>query len=118
MDDDPLASVLNAASFSSRQMLDELALPAAPLRERHAALEAAFVSAVDPIITLLMEAKRKAHGEQGYAIRSLLGRVINDVVASLHLLTHGYYAQAYGTMRMGYEACDLLELLATDAGQA
>jgi hypothetical protein len=104
--------------YSARQILDELAMPAGPLREAHAALEGGFVDAVDPIMQLLFDADPTSEGERGYAIRSLLGRILNDLAASMHLLTHGYFTQAYGAMRMAYEASELLELLATDADQA
>ena len=43
---------------------------------------------------------------------------MSDTIASLHLITHGYLNQAYGTMRTAYEALDLARLLAQDAEQA
>lgn len=111
-DDEPRA-------YSARTMLDELTWPAGALRDSHARLETHFVAAVDPIIGLLMNACDKVErGEQGFAIRSLISRAINDLAVALHLITHGYLPQAYGAMRTAWEACDLIELLGQDVEQA
>lgn len=108
-----------ARTYSARKMLDELTWAAAELRDRHATLEEQFVAAVDPIIGLLMNSgSRVEHGEQGFAVRALIGRAVNDLAVSLHLISHGYVPQAYGAMRTAWEACDLIELLGQDAEQA
>lgn len=104
--------------YSAAQMLAELSLPTAAGRESHAAFLGGFVLAVDPMIDLLFSTRRDARGEQALAVRHLVGRVVNDLVASVHLLLHGYLNQAYGTLRMAYEGCDLLELIGRDANEA
>jgi hypothetical protein len=97
-------------------MLAELAVPAAILREEHKELEDHFVAAMDPLLDLFCNARSEAKGESDFAVRQLAARAMSDVIAALHLVTHGYLNQAYGAMRTAYEALDLVELLAKGSG--
>lgn len=103
-----------AGRWSAAQMLMELGLPIASARPTHAAIQQEFVAVVDPAIDLVMGAHPTTTGESQFAVRQLLVRAINDVVAAFHLATHGYLNQAYNAMRMAYEACDIIELVARD----
>ena len=106
------------APYSAAQMLAELAFPSTPGRDAHVAFQGGFVFAVDPIIALLFEATPSGQGETAFASRHLAARIINDLVASVHLTMHGYLNQAYGALRMAYEACDLLELVGSNPTEA
>lgn len=99
-------------------MLLELATPVGVLRNEHRELEEHFAGALDPLMSLLGQAKRLGSGEAHFAVRQLLARAISDLIASFHLLTHGYLNQGYGTMRTAYEALDLVDLLSTKEGEA
>lgn len=99
-------------------MLTELDFPVAGWRPRYKALQEAFIETVDPVARLLFAAETRTQGEQGYAVRALLGRAINDIVVAFHLTIHGYLNQAYNAMRQGYESCELVELLAGDEDEA
>ena len=99
-------------------MLRELDFPVVEMRDEFARLQEQFIAAVDPWVKLFFALEPKTADEQGFAIRQLLVRAINDVVAAFHLLCHGYLNQAYNTMRMAYEGCELLELLGSDPDQA
>jgi hypothetical protein len=101
-----------------RRMLTELAVPAGALRAEHRELEEQFVAALDPLLELFCSADSTASGETDFAVRQVIARAMSDTIASLHLITHGYLNQAYGTMRTAYEALDLVRLLAQDAEQA
>lgn len=102
----------------ARRILRELGVPAGTMREEHRELEARFADAVGPLMDLLMDAEPKGEGVAHFAVRRLLAGAMNDLFASLHLLTHGYLSQAYNTLRAGYETLDLVELLATTQGEA
>lgn len=39
----------------------------------------------------------------------LVARGLNDVICAFHLAVHGYLNQAYGMMRMAYEASEIVE---------
>ena len=93
-------------------------MPIAQARREFAELETAFVDAIDPCISLLMSAHEHTEGHLGFAVRQMLVRATNDLVVAFHLLCHGYLNQAYNTMRIAYEGCDLLELLAVDPSKA
>jgi hypothetical protein len=99
--------------WSAAQMLAELDLPVTVLRPAHAEIQQEFVAVVDPAIGLIMGADPKAEGESQFAVRQLLVRGINDAVAAFHLAAHGYLNQAYNAMRMGYEAADIIDLVAS-----
>lgn len=99
-------------------MLIELDMPIARARREFAELETAFVGAIDPCISLLMSAHEDTEGHLGFAVRQMLVRATNDLVVAFHLLCHGYLNQAYNTMRIAYEGCDLLVLLAVDPSKA
>jgi hypothetical protein len=71
-----------------------------------------------PLVDLMMNAKTRGDGPAHFAVRRLLVGAMNDLFATLHLLTHGYLSQAYNTLRTGYETLDLVELLATEPGEA
>jgi hypothetical protein len=43
---------------------------------------------------------------------------MSDLIASVHLILHGYLNQGYGTMRTAYEALDIVDLLATGEEEA
>jgi hypothetical protein len=100
-----------------RQFLHELDAPAAPLRPAYQQLQEDFIAALDPAVDLIMAARGRTAGESAFAVRQLLVRSLNDVVAAFHLLVHGYVNQGYSTLRMAYEATDIIELVATDAEQ-
>jgi hypothetical protein len=99
------------------RFLDELDAPAASLRPAYRNLQESFVAAADPPLDILMTARGRTAGESAFAVRQLLVRCVNDVVAAFHLLVHGYVNQGYSTMRMAYEATDIIELVASDAQQ-
>jgi hypothetical protein len=101
-----------------KRMLAELAFPAGHWRQEFRDLEDRFIEALDPLLTLFCTVRGVGQGEQTFAVRQLIARAMSDVVASVHLITHGYLNQAYGTMRTAYETLDLVELLAADAEQA
>jgi hypothetical protein len=100
------------------RMLAELAFPAGGFRQEARDLEERFTLALDPLLTLFCTVKAAGNGEQDFAVRQLIARAMIDLVASIHLITHGYFNQAYGTMRTAYETLDLVELFAKDAQQA
>ena len=101
-----------------RRMLTELAFPAGAMREQHRELERCFADALGPQMGLLTGAESKGDGESHFAVRHLLARAMSDLIVSLHLITHGYLTQAYNALRMAYETLDLVELLATEPGEA
>jgi hypothetical protein len=109
---------LDAKNVGVKRMLAELAFPAGALRPEHRELEDHAITALDPLLELLSSVDRTTHGKQDYGVRVLLARALSDIVASLHLVTHGYLNQAYGSMRTAYEALDLVELLAGDPKEA
>jgi hypothetical protein len=100
-----------------QQFLDELDAPAASLRPPYQELQEAFVAAVEPVVGLIMASRTRTAGQSAFAVRQLLVRCVNDVVAAFHLLVHGYVNQGYSTMRMAYEATDIIELVASDSEQ-
>jgi hypothetical protein len=100
-----------------RQFLDELDAPAASLRPSCQVLQESFIAAVEPLADLIMGARGRTAGESAFAVRQLLVRSLNDIVAAFHLLVHGYVNQGYSTMRMAYEGTDIIELVATDTEQ-
>jgi hypothetical protein len=109
---------LHNDGISVRKMLLELATPAGELRGEHRELEEHFAGALNPLVSLLGSAKRYGSGEAHFATRQLLARAISDLIASVHLLAHGYLNQGYGTMRTAYEALDLVDLLSTKDDEA
>jgi hypothetical protein len=101
----------------ARKFLDELDAPATSLRPAYQQLQESFIAAMEPLVDLIMAARGQTAGESAFAVRQLLVRSLNDVVAAFHLLVHGYVNQGYSTMRMAYEATDIIELVATDTEQ-
>lgn len=79
-----------------------------------------FIEAVEPLARLLVQTEPATQGTgyQQFAVMQLGARALNDLIVSFHLLTHGYLNQSYNAMRAAYEACDLMDLLATDPAQA
>lgn len=49
-------------------------------------------------------------GKQGFAIRYLFARCINDLVTGYHLVSHGYIIQFYSITRGVLESLDKIEL--------
>ena len=104
-------------SISARQFLHELDAPVTSLRASYAELQREFVGSVDPIVDLVVGARDRTAGESAFAVRQILVRALNDLIAAFHLLVHGYVNQGYNTMRMAYEATDIIDLVAADAEQ-
>lgn len=101
-----------------KRMLAELAFPAGHWRPQLRELEERFIQALDPLLKLFCTVGGMGEGEQTFAVRQNISRVMSDLVATVHLITHGYFNQAYGTMRTAYETLDLLELVAQNVEQA
>ena len=101
----------------AEQFLDELDAPAASLRPDYRDLQSSFIAAVEPLVELVMGTRPRTAGESAFGVRQLIVRSLNDVVAAFHLLVHGFVNQGYSTMRMAYEAVDLIELLSTNTEQ-
>jgi hypothetical protein len=101
-----------------KRMLAELAFPAGTWRREFGALEERFIEALDPLLALFVSVRETANAEQDFPVRQLIARAMSDLIVAVHLITHGYFNQAYGTFRTAYEALDLAELLSADAEQA
>jgi hypothetical protein len=103
---------------SAARMLAELDFPITKTRDEFVRLQAAFVAAVDPLITIMFDANEETEGHIGFVVRQMLLRAINDLVVAFHLVCHGYLNQGYNVLRIAYEACDILDLIEQDPGQA
>jgi hypothetical protein len=99
-------------------ILQKLAQPAGSLRDDHAELELYFVGAMEPLLRLLGQAEQQGSGMAHFAVRHLIARAMSDLIASVHLILHGYLNQGYGTLRTAYEALDIVDLLATGEEEA
>jgi hypothetical protein len=99
-------------------LIRKLATPAGSLRDDHAELELYFTGAMEPLLRLLGQAEHQGSGMAHFAVRHLIARAMSDLIASVHLILHGYLNQGYGTMRTAYEALDIVDLLATGEEEA
>ena len=97
-------------------MLRELDLPVYAAREEFVELHRHFAASMQPAFELLRKMESARSGEQAFVVPALLVRAMNDLIVSFHLLLHGYLSQAYNSMRMAYEASDLLELVVGELG--
>lgn len=61
---------------------------------------------------------RVTTGKQGFAIRFLFARCINDLVSGHHLVSHGYIIQFYSVTRGILESLDKIELFSNKKSYA
>lgn len=99
-------------------LLTELDYPVTRWRSEHQDLFDGFVAAADPLATLLTGVTRLEKRQHSFAVVQLLVRGLNDLITAFHLTSHAYLNQAYNSMRMAYEACDLVALVASDEAEA
>jgi hypothetical protein len=99
------------------RLLQELDLPVSNFRDDHRNIRILFEEASEPVAQVLV-GDRRAPGEIGFALNQLVTRAFSDVIVSFHLATHGFLNAAYNEVRIAYEACDLIKLIAQDRSQA
>jgi hypothetical protein len=104
--------------FTPRDMLAEL--DSCVARGRRAEILDAFTDAVTPLYSLLIAASgpHRGDGNLTHAIVHLVARSITDLIAAMHLASHGYLQQVHTLVRPVHESCDLIEMFAQHPEEA
>jgi hypothetical protein len=80
----------------------------------------AFADAAAPLYSLLVASSgpHRGDGVLTHAIVHLVSRSITDLIAAMHMASHGYLQQVNTLVRPVYESCDLIEMFAQDPSAA
>jgi hypothetical protein len=100
------------------QMLAELCGPAGSPAMRE--LVPMLTATIDPLSAFVIAADinttNGAH--QGFAVMHMAARSLSDLIAGVHLVSHGYLVQMYSVVRPVLDALDLVELFVRDPAEA